>query len=137
MPRAPGLAPCSKTRLETAGRRSVAEWILQRFSKARGAAIRWNLRQQFAAERIGPMSQVPERLRFRRLRFGEAAEAVFTLIELLVVLLIIGTLLAIVIPTFLTTAKTANNTAAPANLLYTSGNESHRSEERRVGKECR
>src|ERR1019366_4199224 len=88
--------------------------------KARGAGIRWNLRQQFAAERIGPMSQVPERLRFRRLRFGEAAEAGFTLSELLVVLLITGTLLAIVIPTFLTTAKTAKNSAAPKNLLYTS-----------------
>jgi len=31
----------------------------------------------------GPMSEAPERLRFRRLRFGEAAEAGFTLIELL------------------------------------------------------
>jgi len=30
-----GAASCTKTRLETAGRRSVAEWILQRFPKAR------------------------------------------------------------------------------------------------------
>lgn len=40
----------------------------------------------------------------------------FTLIELLVVLLIIGILLAIAIPTFLTVTKGANNTAAQANL---------------------
>jgi type IV pilus assembly protein PilA len=40
----------------------------------------------------------------------------FTLIELLVVLLIIGILLAIAIPTFLSVTKTANNTAAQANL---------------------
>ena len=40
----------------------------------------------------------------------------FTLIELLVVLLIIGILLAIAIPTFLSVTKSANNTAAQSNL---------------------
>jgi type IV pilus assembly protein PilA len=40
----------------------------------------------------------------------------FTLIELLVVLLIIGILLAIAIPTFLSVTASANNTAAQSNL---------------------
>jgi type IV pilus assembly protein PilA len=40
----------------------------------------------------------------------------FTLVELLVVLLIVGILLAIAIPTFLSVSKGAQNTAAQANL---------------------
>ena len=58
------------------------------------------------------MSTIKNRLKSLRDRPEEG----FTLIELLVVLLIIGILLAVAIPTFLTTTKSANSTTAQSNL---------------------
>jgi len=72
------------------------------------------------------MSQAPGGLRVRRLRLERAGETGFTLIELVLVLLIIGTLVAIVLPRFQSQTKsdatTAAKTASPANLLYPNDN---------------
>jgi len=58
------------------------------------------------------MSTIKNRLK----SLQDKPEEGFTLIELLVVLLIIGILLAVAIPTFLSTTKAANSTTAQANL---------------------
>jgi prepilin-type N-terminal cleavage/methylation domain-containing protein len=62
-------------------------------------------------------SSAIQRLNDRRDAAGDSgAEAGFTLIELMVVLLILASLLAIAIPTFLGVTKSANDRAAQSNL---------------------
>ncbi len=68
------------------------------------------------------MPESSGRPRPRRLGSEEDAQAGLTLVELALVLLVVGVLLAIVLPPRLSTAKTAHK-PAPANLLYTNGRE--------------
>ena len=70
------------------------------------------------------MSESSERPRLGGVRFEEDAQAGLTLVELLIVLLVVGVLLAIVLPPRLSTARPVHK-AAYANLLYTNGRESH------------
>ena len=70
------------------------------------------------------MSQVGEEPRPRDLRFDAASDAGLTLIELLVVLLVIGILLTIIVPTYMSPPAKTVNRPAHANLLYRDSSQS-------------